>query len=228
MKQSNRIENTLKSGLEIRERDKRMKKELISLLNSWISLVNHAHELSGGEHAPYSYKEQTNVGILAGAAINIGWVALEECAIEKAGAEQVSGGRVDLSLWTTEGQRYLMEAKLTVRSVDTLKDRIRVVVEDAREDAKKLRSEAEATRYAVVFVIPRFDASADTDSVETGIDQAIEMCRNERADFFAYTFPGEVERKASDRMDTEQRAYGLIVLGYRDMPCDSTLANGSA
>lgn len=121
-----------------------------------------------------------------------------------------------------------MEAKLTVRSVDTLKDRIRVVVEDAKEDAKKLRSEPEATRYAIVFVIPRFDASADTDSVESGINQAIEMCRNERADFYAYTFPGEVERKASDRMDTEQRAYGIIMLGYRDMPSDSTLAAGSA
>lgn len=218
----------LKSGLEIIDTDKRRRHDLNALLNSWVSLVNHTYEVTGGAHAPYSYKEQTNVGVLAGAAINVGWVALEECAFNKsAGADEGSDGRVDLSIWTTEGQRYLMEAKLTVRSVDTLGDRIKVVVGNAKEDAGKLRSEIDATRYAVVFVIPRFSAKADAASVEDGIDEAIAMCRNERADFFAYTFPGRVDRKASDRMDSDQTAYGIIVLGYRDEPTDSKLATGS-
>ena len=217
----------LKSGLEIKDNDKRRMKDLNALLNSWIALVNHTHEVTGGTHAPYSYKEQTNVGILAGAAVNVGWVALEECAFEKKSrADESSDGRVDLSLWTAEGKRYLMEAKLTVRSVDTLEDRLRVVVGNAKEDAEKLRSDVEATRYAVVFVIPRFGAAANASSVADGIDTAIEMSRNERADFLAYTFPGEVERKASDRKDSEQIAHGIIVLGYRIESGSSKLTTG--
>ena len=215
----------LKSGLEINDTDKRRRNDLNALLNSWVSLVNHTYEVTGGAHAPYSYKEQTNVGVVASAAINVGWVALEECAYRKnAGTDESSDGRVDISLWTTEGQRYLMEAKLTVRSVDTLGDRIKVVVGNAKEDAGKLSSDLEATRYAVVFVIPRFGAQADAASVEEGIDEAIAICRKERADFFAYTFPGRVDRKASDRMDSDQTAYGIIVLGYRDETTDSRFA----
>ena len=53
-----------------------------------------------------------------------------------------------------------------------------------QQDAEKLRSEVEATRYAVVFVIPRFGTSADAASVEKGINDAIELCRSERADLF--------------------------------------------
>ena len=211
------------SGVEINDKDKIRREDLNALLRSWIAVVNHARGVLGEERGPYSYKEQTNVGILAGAAIKIDWVALEECAINKSMVPGVKNdGRVDLSLWANNKRRYLMEAKLTARSIDTLKDRIKVVVDDAKEDAEKLRSEVEATRYAIVFVIPRFSKSADPSLVEKGIDEAIEMCQDKKlkADFLAYTFPGKAERKASDRMDADQDAYGVIVLGFRDKGVD--------
>lgn len=224
MKHSTSSYQWSKSGVEINDDDKTRRGDLNALLRSWIAVVDHARGVLGEERAAYSYKEQTNVGILAGAAIKIDWVALEECAINKSMVPGVKNdGRVDLSLWANNERRYLMEAKLTARSVDTLKDRIDVVVDVAKRDATKLRSEVAATRYAVVFVIPRFSKLADPSMVENGINEAIEMCRDKepKADFLAYTFPGKAKRKASDRMDAELPSVFRLPKGELHATCFS-------
>ena len=53
------------------------------LLQQWVFLVERVYRITNGKHAVYSYKERTNVGLLAAAAAANGWVALEECSSEK-------------------------------------------------------------------------------------------------------------------------------------------------
>jgi hypothetical protein len=57
---------------------------------------------SKGRFAAYSYRERPNIGVLAGAAVKAGWVALEECWSQKEGVLSAKGlyhGRADLWLW---------------------------------------------------------------------------------------------------------------------------------
>lgn len=187
---------------------------LRKLLKTWTGLVRRTFETTRETHAPYSYKELTNVGVLAAASFSIGWVALEECAVERSVDSKIIPGRLDLSIWNSERQRFLIEAKLTVRSVDTLKKRLDVVVKTAKKDVDKLCRNPMDKSYAMVFVIPRFDEDADNNYIEKGISKALALCREQEPDFLAYTFPGKVERRASDRMDHGQYAYGIIVLGF--------------
>ncbi len=199
----------IKDCVEIATEDEPLR----SLLETRVVLVRQVYETTNREQAPYAYKEQTNVGILAGAASRIGWAALEECAVKRIIASTEHPGRVDLSLWNDKGQKFLLEAKLTVRSVATLKNRLKIVVANAIDDVEKLQY-PEAKSYAVVFVIPRFDKSADDHTVKEGIESTIDLCRKQAPDFLAHVFPGCVTRKGSDHMDKDQCAYGIIVLGF--------------
>lgn len=199
---------------------------LAQLLQQWVELVKQIYTTTAirrAPHAPYSYKEQANVGVLASAASKIGWAALEECAVTRDGNK--SHGRVDLSLWNKKGEKYLFEAKLTVRSVKSLRGRLRVVIENAKEDARKIDDDEDSTKFATVFVIPRFDDPGDIRTIQRELDDATSLCRGESSDFvfpdsknpdfIAYTFPGMVERKSPDHMDEGKWACGVIVMGFQ-------------
>ncbi|HUK42342.1 MAG TPA: hypothetical protein VLX11_14905, partial [Candidatus Acidoferrales bacterium] len=69
------------------------------ILQQWIFLNKEIFNSTDGEVAAYSYREGPNIGVMAGAAVKAGWVALEQCWSEKKNAEQIFDGRADLMLW---------------------------------------------------------------------------------------------------------------------------------
>jgi hypothetical protein len=82
------------------------------ILEQWVRLNREIFEHAKGKFAAYSYRERPNVGVMAGAAVRAGWVALEECWSEKEGASGVRNGRADLWLWR-DIHHERIEAKFT-------------------------------------------------------------------------------------------------------------------
>ena len=56
------------------------------ILEQWVSLNEELFKHAKGKFAAYSYRERTNISVMAGAAVRAGWIALEECWSEKEGS----------------------------------------------------------------------------------------------------------------------------------------------
>lgn len=110
------------------------------LLEQWVFLVERVHRVTGEKHAVYSYKERTNVGILAAAATANGWIALEECRSTKylgVDSDEVYQGRSDLRIWRDK-RHHEVEAKfLRVALASSSTSRLTKASEKSISDAAR-------------------------------------------------------------------------------------------
>jgi hypothetical protein len=53
------------------------------ILEQWVCLNEEIFKRAKGKFAAYSYRERPNIGVMAGAAVRAGWIALEDCWSEK-------------------------------------------------------------------------------------------------------------------------------------------------
>lgn len=182
------------------------------ILKEWIKLNKKVYVETKGKNTPYSYKERTNIGFLAGASIKAGWLALEECGTQKTVQETSSAGRADLLLWK-EKLHNSVESKLTTDSPEKLIKKIAIRHGSAMSDAKKMQQKEDIKRVAVTFIIPRFLSNTNLNDVKAGLAAVIEKCKEQKPDFIAAVFPGPSARKARDGNAQDMYAYGIIVIG---------------
>ena len=101
------------------------------LLAQWVFQVERGYRVTNAEHPVYTYKERTNIGLLAAAATANGWVALEECRAEKmsASSEDVYQGRSDLRIWRDNRHHELAAKFLRIALKSTSKTRLESAAE---------------------------------------------------------------------------------------------------
>ena len=185
------------------------------ILEQWTTLVEQAYRITGPQDAVYSFKEQTNVGLLATAATMRGWVALTECrSHKKASAEGHASysGQLDLGLWRDKEPRKELEAKFLRWDLKMASQkRIDWVAAGAHKDAAKGVGSGE--KIALTFVVP----TTQKKLLETlGFDEIRDLqlkligkiIANQKPVFIAYTFPGQ-----ADIAGQERKALGVIVFG---------------
>lgn len=209
------LTNSSVSGVDVKRRYAYWRE----LLQQWCFLVERVYRVTGGNEAVYCYRERCNVGLLASAAATNGWVALEECALEKyieGGSQEVYRGRADLRIWR-DRRYHEVEAKFArlALSNSAKTPRFDKASEKALEDAS--RSVATGARVdrkvAVAFVVPTIPATPKRDIPEERIDQfrdlLVNRIRKTEPAFMAWSFPGPAKASGSvDRM-----ALGIVLFG---------------
>lgn len=185
-----------------------------AILKEWITLNKQIFNCAKGEFAAYSYGERPNIGVMAGAAVKAGWVALEECWSEKTGilgAKKPYDGRADLWLWQNPHHEKI-EAKLTSDGFSELKRKIPLRRASAVKDAGKLGKSPDSTNMALTFIVPRVERTQKGD-FETSVVELADYCLDLSPSIFGSVFPGRVPRLGGDRKNDQKDALGVIVIG---------------
>jgi hypothetical protein len=188
------------------------------LLEQWVFLVERVYRVTDGQHAVYSYKERTNVGLLAAAATANGWIALEECRSEKlvdADGDDVYQGRSDLRIWRDK-RHHEIEAKfLRVALASESTTRLTRTAERSIQDASRsVKSGARFDRkIAVTFVVPTITKAQAEKLLPEQIDEyqarLLQFVEETTPSFTAYAFPGLAPAVGS----RDRRALGVILFG---------------
>ncbi|MBB5866134.1 hypothetical protein [Xanthomonas sp. 3058] len=188
------------------------------LLEQWVFLVERVHRVTGEKHAVYSYKERTNVGLLAAAATANGWVALEECRSDKyakTDSDEIYQGRSDLRIWRDK-RHHEIEAKfLRVALTSSSTTRLTKASERSINDAARSVESGDKfdRKIAVTFVVPTLtNAQADSLSADTILDhrkRLLEFISKGKPSFTAYAFPGIAPAVGSPN----RKALGIILFG---------------
>lgn len=137
------------------------------VLRKWIRELKR-YELAMND-VPWWYTERASVGMLAAAAVRLGWTALEEYSVEK-GPRPVKDrkltpeekkvrhkGRCDLYLCDESGKiDFAIEAKQAWQSIQTDNEASQVVRQwqVVHDDANRLVKEEADLKVAAVFVVP--------------------------------------------------------------------------
>jgi hypothetical protein len=116
------------------------------LLWAWIALTRRYCDFIEDE-APYYHTERANIGIVAGAAWNAGWISLEEFGARKRGIKQ---GRCDLYIYPSNKERgEYIEAKHSWH-FDRAESGLDLAISDAR-NIFPYKGEA-AVKIGVLFI----------------------------------------------------------------------------
>jgi len=186
------------------------------ILEEWVFMNKKISRVTKGKFVPYSYKERTNLGVLAGAAVKTGWAALEECRAEKAEKEEKTlfyPGRADLLLWrdTINDQ---VEAKFMRRSLTapTMK-RIETVHRKAKGDAaRSISNESKKENFvALTFIVPWVKKGAFTDETHGQVNDFLDSLICElKPTLLASVFPGEAPLVGAEH----RTGLGIILIGH--------------
>lgn len=188
------------------------------LLEQWVFLVERIHRVTDEKHAVYSYKERTNVGLLASAATANGWISLEECRSEKylsADGDDVYQGRSDLRIWR-DRRHHEIEAKfLRVALASESTTRLSRAAEKSIADAARSVESGDKfdRKLAVTFVVPTITNSQleklSEESLSEHRARLVKYIKDTKPSFIAYTFPGVAPAVGSPN----RKALGVILFG---------------
>ena len=175
--------------------------------------------MTKNEYSVYSYRERTNAGLLAAAAVANGWMALEECRTDKNSTDEsddeVYQGRSDIRIWR-DARHHEIEAKflrvaftsgstqrLTKTAIKALADSSRSTPSGAKFDRK----------IAVTFVVPTMTVAQLAKTTDAEMEEyrskLIKQIMSMHPSFIAYTFSGAVTAVGSPN----RRALGVILFG---------------
>lgn len=189
------------------------------LLEQWIFLVGRLKRVTNGKYCVYSYKERTNVGLLASAAVANGWVALEECRSEKlitSDSNVTYNGRTDLLIWR-DIRHHEIEAKfvrVTLTSSNTSK--IKRVYEQAISDSlRSTKNDIKSyKKIGITFIVPVIRQTKKEKLNDSEISELLQdlidyIVGEYNPHILAYTFPGMTQISGS----TTKQACGIILVG---------------
>ncbi|QIZ46811.1 hypothetical protein [Dickeya zeae] len=160
------------------------------LLNGWIQANQRYVDLLGKKDCCWWYNERTNVSVLAGAAWSLGWAAIEEYPSDKLmkGCLQedtdTSKGRVDIYI-TNKNDDIAIEAKhmrYDLEHLEKTNDALIFRINDARNDAKRLKEQANRHFSATFFVFYTKRKSQELiaeENIEKLINNAISNSKKE-------------------------------------------------
>ena len=134
-----------------------------------------------GEDAPYYYSERPNIGVLAGAAWKVGWLALEEFGVKKRAKKQA---RADLWIYPIELEMgEYIEAKQAWR-VNKAEDKLDQAVKAAREISKN----ESYLRIGILFLCPSINEKYEL-KINEKIKEVINATLEIECDALAWSFP---------------------------------------
>lgn len=181
------------AGTKLRpELDIAIRKEWSDILKYWHDCLDRYIDYCLGVDLPYWHNELSNVGLLATACYQAGYVSLQEYAEDKTGRRNVGRG----DLWVgTEVNEYALEAKFVSarfgqdmnNSIETLIHHRTCGLESALSDSKaKLNTEG-LIRLGGIFVCPRI---SETHQQKIQWDQFISQVEETASpDILAWHFP---------------------------------------
>ena len=156
------------------------------LLKAWLSLIKRYCDFMEGSDAPFYHTERANVGVLAGAAWNAGWIALEEFGARK---RRKIRGSCDLYLYPDDRDigEYI-EAK-QAWSIEKAESGLSQAESNAREllDPKY----EEALRIGLTFVSPGIHEKFES-KINHYIDEILKTASKVDCDIYSWSFPVSV------------------------------------
>lgn len=202
----------------------------VELLQQWVFLVERSYRATGGKEPVYAYRERTNVGLLAAAAVANGWLALEECRMTKAkvlkAADAIEDenedegivnyeGRSDLRMWRDDTE-HVIEAKFLRVALKTgSTNRLNRTTLKAVNDASRATtaSDNRSRKIALTYVVPTLSdgqyAKLSKDENEAMIQNIVAHICAGNPEFLAYAFAGGVRAAGTKK----RMALGAILFG---------------
>ena len=188
------------------------------LLEQWTFLVERVYRVAGEKNAVYSYKERTNVGLLSAAATANGWIALEECRLNKKDAtdiEEIYQGRADLRIWRDKRYHEIEAKFLRIPLTSKSKTRLtRAAEKSIADSSRSIKTGAKSDRkIAVTFVVPTISEIEEkqlSKEKKEYQEELLKFIKDRKPDFTAYAFPGPA---CSVGSKGNRKALGVIMFG---------------
>lgn len=187
------------------------------VLKCWFKYIQAYIDAFKGEDLPYWYNERANVGVLASAAWNAEFVALEEYQIDKKSKDgKLRKGRNDLYICHGDEQGICIEAKVLFHSIKTdYKEKIESKLKEALDDAGQIYCDSDDNRkVGAVFVCP-YCKSSESGNIDSEINKFISVIEGIEAPVKCWVFP--VEAKNSQSIHKIPRSYLGVVLLMREI-----------
>lgn len=179
------------------------------ILEQWVWLNKEIYNATKGEFAAYSYRERTNIGVMACAAMKAGWAAFQECCSEK--NARLTPGRVDLML-SCNGFHEQIEAKFTCDGFGKLKGKIKRKHDSAKTDAAALARLPNSRNLALTFIVPRVN-DYDLNPFHDAVLDLMDHCMKLSPAIFGSVFPGKAPRRSGAESEQHMISAGIIVIG---------------
>jgi len=168
---------------------------LYELFDSWNNVLNEYDNAWGKYVAPHVYIQQTQVGYLAVAARDVGWLPQLEFSIERrTNKREFVKGRCDLALWCKNKKReteLFFEVETCTYSVKINEQQIKELItlfEATKENVRHIREARGSPAIAVVLV--RL-CNASLDDVASDLWARLRKIRRRlRSDFCALNIRG--------------------------------------
>ncbi len=165
-------------------------------LGYWIENINRYVNFFDGDDLPYWFNERANVGVLAAAAWQAGFVSLEEHQIDKVSSEGSSKkGRNDLYISSEEDDLYI-EAKVIfpdISDINKLEQSIDLKMKHAIEATQEL--EGDIPKAALLFIAPYSQDKKKANKEE--IDAFKNLIKNHSSPVKAWSFPEQAQTSLS-------------------------------
>ncbi len=182
---------------------------LEGILSNWIENTDKYVDYFGGDDLPYWFNERANVGVLAAAAWQAGFVSLEEHQIEKvSGVGEDKKGRNDLYISSKEEELYI-EAKVifpNISNINRLEKSINTRLKKAIDDTKKLKGNI--PKAALLFIAPYSRDKKGANQLQ--IDNFKNLIKGHSSPIKAWAFP-EMAQTSSSHDDKYYPGVALIM-----------------
>ena len=191
---------------------------LRSVLVEWVNVIDElAKRWQKDRDVPWWYNERADLSTLAAGIWRSGGHALEEFSTEKRKIGETTGrlfgnytGRLDMYFETAGGANFYVECKSCWSGIGQpgvkQVNRIRKLLEVARQDVKKFHPHGGGRRLGVVFAKPYLDNSSKVDLRER-VAAWLRLWDKRYFDAMAWAFP----LACKCGIGTEARAPGVAV-----------------
>lgn len=194
---------------------KKKLKHWVPLCEEWLLSIERYSRIMEGGDAAFGYNERANIGLLAGAAIRCGSIALEEFQSTKLHDKEEKRGRADLWICNENSQEEIIEAKFKWLSLNSRNEvtLVQGVLNAACDDAIKSRCGDKDVNGVGVAFIPLYIKETKVDNLGEQVENILQsLDKNIKCDLMVWCCPKEEATYAFDNGDITP---GIIMLAKK-------------
>lgn len=183
---------------------------LSKLFDQWGENNIRYAKLMDGDDVSWFYNERACVGLLAAAAWQTGYIAVEEYSALKGLEDKQRNGRADLWIYNPKSITLAIEAKFRWAWKVLKPQKLIQKLDEAVRDASCYQGGDK--RIGAVFIVPFFPADWETSQVNEAIEKMLRVVSETNPDAASWCFPKNCRGFRFGEGELERIFPGIIVV----------------